>query len=101
MNVFDQSNRSLFQVLDTMANMVLLIPAACSTETQALCLISLNKREQQFSQPKLKLYGLFRALYVYKFFIVGVWNLIVEVDARYIKGMLNNPDTAPSASINH
>ncbi len=36
----------------------------------------------------------------YKIFIVGVRNLIVEVDARYIKGMLNNPDIAPSASIN-
>ena len=62
--------------------------------------ILLNDQEQCFSQPKLELYGLFRALYTYKLFIVGVWNLIVEVDARYIKGMLNNPDTAPSASIN-
>ena len=33
-------------------------------------------------------------------FLVGVRNLIVEVDAQYIKGMLNNPDIAPSASIN-
>ena len=62
--------------------------------------ISLNECEHRFSQPKLKLYGLFRALHAYKLFIVGVCNLIVEVDARYIKGMLNNPDTAPSASIN-
>jgi hypothetical protein len=62
--------------------------------------ISLNDRERRFSQPKLELYGLFRALRAYKIFIVGVRNLIIEVDARYIKGMLNNPDTAPSASIN-
>ena len=62
--------------------------------------ISLNDWEQRFSQPKLELYGLFRALRAYKLFIVGVRNLIVEVDARYIKGMLNNPDAAPSASIN-
>jgi len=62
--------------------------------------ISLNERERRFSQPKLELYGLFQALRAYKLFIVGVRNLIVEVDARYIKGMLNNPDTAPSASIN-
>ena len=27
--------------------------------------------------------------------------MIVEVDARYIKGILSNPDIAPSASINH
>ncbi len=63
-------------------------------------MIPLNDRERRFSQPKLELYGLFRALCAYKIFIVGVRNLIVEVDARYIKGMLNNPDIAPSASIN-
>ena len=27
-------------------------------------------------------------------------NLVIEVDAKYIKGMLNNPDVVPSASIN-
>jgi hypothetical protein len=62
--------------------------------------IPLNDRERRFSQPKLELYGLYRALRTYKMFLVGVRNLIVEVDARYIKGMLNNPDIAPSASIN-
>ena len=62
--------------------------------------IALNKREHWFSQPMLELYELFCALRAYKIFIVGVRNLIVEVDARYIKGMLNNPDTVPSASIN-
>ncbi len=62
--------------------------------------IALNDCERRFSQPKLELYGLFRTLCAYKIFIVGVRNLVVEVDARYIKGMLNNLDTAPSASIN-
>ena len=62
--------------------------------------IALDDREKRFSQPKLELYGLFRALKAYKMYIIGVRNLIVEVDARYIKGMLNNPDIAPSASIN-
>ena len=33
-------------------------------------------------------------------YLIGVWNLIVEVDAQYIKGMLSNSDIAPSASIN-
>jgi hypothetical protein len=60
----------------------------------------LNDCEQRFSQPKLELYGLYRALCTYKMFLIGVCNLIVEVDARYIKGMLNNPDIAPSASVN-
>lgn len=62
--------------------------------------ISLNDRERRFSQPKLELCRLFCALRAYKIFLIGVRNLIVEVDARYIKDMLNNPDTAPSASIN-
>jgi hypothetical protein len=31
---------------------------------------------------------------------LGVHNLVIEVDAKYIKGMLANPDIAPSASIN-
>ena len=34
-------------------------------------------------------------------YLIGIWNLIVEVNAQYIKGMLLNPDITPSASINH
>nr|GAT45999.1 DNA/RNA polymerase [Mycena chlorophos] len=62
--------------------------------------ITLNDRESRFSQPKLELYGLFRALRSWKSYLIGLRNLVVEVDARYIKGMLANPDLAPSASIN-
>ena len=62
--------------------------------------ITLNDRESRFSQPKLELYGLFRALRSQKLYLIGVRNLIIEVDARYIKGMLANPDLDPSASIN-
>ena len=62
--------------------------------------ITLNEREARFSQPKLELYGLYRALRALKLHLIGVRNLIVEVDAKYIKGMLGNPDIAPSASIN-
>ena len=43
--------------------------------------ITLNEREARFSQPKLKLYGLFRALGVMKLYLIGVRNLVVEVDA--------------------
>ena len=32
--------------------------------------------------------------------MVGVKKLIVEVDAKYIKDMLNNPDLQPNAAIN-
>ena len=62
--------------------------------------ITLNERECRFSQPKLELYGLYRALQALKLYLIGVRNLIVEVDAKYIKGMLSNPDIVPSASIN-
>jgi hypothetical protein len=62
--------------------------------------ITLNDRECRFSQPKLELYGLYRALRALKLYLIGVRNLIIEVDAKYIKGMLGNPDLAPSASIN-
>lgn len=62
--------------------------------------ITLNEREARFSQPKLEIYGLYRALRALKLYLIGVRNIVVEVDARYIKGMLQNPDIAPSASIN-
>ncbi len=62
--------------------------------------ITLNEREARFSQAKLEIYGLYRALRAYKLFLIGVRNLIVEVDALYIKGMLHNPDISPSAAIN-
>ncbi|KAH7917091.1 hypothetical protein BV22DRAFT_1026985, partial [Leucogyrophana mollusca] len=62
--------------------------------------ITLNDRESRFSQPKLELYGLFRALRTLKPYIIGVHNLVVEVDCRSIKGMLANPDLQPGASMN-
>src|SRR6202044_4005842 len=62
--------------------------------------ITLNDREARFSQPKLELYGLFRALGAMKLYLIGVRNLVIEVDARYIKGMLRNPDLHPGASVN-
>ncbi|OBZ72853.1 Transposon Tf2-9 polyprotein [Grifola frondosa] len=57
--------------------------------------ITLNDRESRFSQPKLEIYGLFRALRALRLYLIGVRNLVIEVDARYIKGMLQNPDIAP------
>jgi hypothetical protein len=60
----------------------------------------LNDRESKYSQLKLKIYGLYRALHTLCLYLVGVWNLVVKVNARYIKGMLSNPDISPSASIN-
>ncbi|KNZ78614.1 hypothetical protein J132_11055 [Termitomyces sp. J132] len=62
--------------------------------------ITLNNREARFSQPKLELYGLYQALQALRMYLIGVRNLIIKVDARYIKGMLQNPDIQPSASMN-
>jgi hypothetical protein len=59
--------------------------------------ITLNEVESRYSQVKLELYSLFRAVRVW---IFGVPNLTIEVDAKYIKGMINNPDLQPNASIN-
>jgi len=59
--------------------------------------IALTEVESRYSQAKLELYGLFRAVRV---FIFGVKNLTVEVDAKYIKGMINNPDLQPNTTIN-
>ncbi|KNZ74489.1 hypothetical protein J132_06797 [Termitomyces sp. J132] len=62
--------------------------------------ITLNDREARFSQPKLELYGLYRALQALQMYLIGVRNLIIKVDACYIKGMLQNPNIQPSASMN-
>jgi transposase InsO family protein len=62
--------------------------------------ITWNDRESRYSQAKIELYGLFRALKACKYHIVGIKNLVVEMDASYVKGMLNNPDIQPNAAIN-
>ena len=62
--------------------------------------ITLNGREARFSQPKRELFGLFRTLRATKHLLYGVRNLVIETDAKYIKGMLQHPDEAPNAAIN-
>jgi hypothetical protein len=62
--------------------------------------IAWTEHKSRYSQENLELYGLFRALHAYRIYIIGVKNLIVEVDAKYLKGMLNNPDIQPNATIN-
>jgi len=34
-------------------------------------------------------------------YLIGVHNLVIKVDASYIKGMLSNPDVQPNTAINH
>ena len=62
--------------------------------------INWNERERNYSQAKLELYGLMRALRAVRIYIIGAKQLTVEVDAKYIKGMINNPDVQPNATIN-
>ena len=62
--------------------------------------LPINDRESRYSQPKLELYGLYRALRHWRLYIIGICEFIVEVDAKYIKGMLNEPDLVPSNAIN-
>jgi hypothetical protein len=62
--------------------------------------ISWNECESNYSQPKIELYGLFRALHTLRLHLIGVQNLVVEMDAVFIRGMLNNPDIQPNAVIN-
>jgi hypothetical protein len=65
-----------------------------------LGLISWNERESHYSQAKLELYSLFCILCTLCLYLVGIQHLIVEMDAQFICGMLNNPDIQPNATIN-
>jgi len=60
----------------------------------------MNEREARFSQPKRELFGMKEALRLNKHLLFGVRKLIVETDAKYIKGMLQNLDMMPTATIN-
>ena len=60
----------------------------------------LNPREAKYSQPELELYSLFQSLCTVRLWIIGISNLIIEVDAKYIKVMLNNPNIQPNVTIN-
>ena len=62
--------------------------------------LPVSKVVSEYGQSKLELWGLMRALRHFRGFIVGVKNLIVEIDAASIKGMLEHPDIQASALLN-
>ena len=62
--------------------------------------ISLTEVESHYSQAKLKLYGLFHTLCIVCVFIFRVANFIVEMDTKYIKGIINNLDLQLNITIN-
>ena len=89
-----KSDSPVILSVDTSYLAIGFILSQCDTKNPKL------RYHARFSQPKLELYGLYRTLRALKIYLIGIRNLIVEVDAKYIKGMLTNPDIAPSASIN-
>lgn len=62
--------------------------------------ITFNDRESRYSQAKLELYGLFRALRHTQIYTIGVRHLVVEMDAKFVKGMINSPTLHPNDAIN-
>ena len=62
--------------------------------------IRLSDVESCYSQAKLELYSLFCALQAVCIFVFGVTNFTVEMDAKYIQGMISNPDLQPNVTIN-
>jgi hypothetical protein len=62
--------------------------------------LTLNEREARFSQPKRELYGLKLALRHSYYWLAGCRKLVVQTDAKYIKGMLQNPTLMPNATLN-
>lgn len=60
--------------------------------------ITLTKTEAAYHQPKRELYGLKRALEACSYWLFGCRNLIVETDAKYLKGMLSHPKDQPNAT---
>ena len=56
--------------------------------------------ESNYFQTKLELYRLFIALRQFRLYLTGVKRLIVEVDAKYIKKILNTSDLQSIAVLN-
>ncbi|KAG9223332.1 hypothetical protein CCMSSC00406_0008936 [Pleurotus cornucopiae] len=62
--------------------------------------LPMNEVQSRYSQSKLELYGLYRALRHWRIYLIGAPKLVVEVDAQYIKGMLKEPDLQPTNAMN-
>lgn len=62
--------------------------------------IALNEREAKWSQAKKELYGLYRSLKECTYLLSGLRGLRIEMDASYVKQMLDHPDQMPNATLN-
>ncbi|KXN81373.1 Pol polyprotein [Leucoagaricus sp. SymC.cos] len=79
---------------------VLLFPIILSVDTLVITVSFILAQLSQYSQSKLKLYSLFQVLNAIKLWIISAKKLVIEVDAQYIKGILNKPDIHPNTAIN-
>ena len=57
--------------------------------------ITFKEHESRYSQPKLELYGLYRALKAQRHMLYGI-HFRIKVDARSLIEMVNKPDMMPS-----
>jgi len=62
--------------------------------------ITWNDQKSCYSQAKIEIYSLWCSLQAYQLYIIGIRNLRVEINASYIKGMLNNLDIQPGTAMN-
>lgn len=62
--------------------------------------ILMDERQQRYSQPKQELCGLRMVLEEESYLLRGCRNLVIEMDAKYLFGMINNPGRMPNATIN-
>jgi len=60
----------------------------------------MDPQQQRYSQLKRELCGLRRALEQEIYLLRGYRSFIVETDAKYLMGMLNNPGKMPNTTIN-
>ncbi|KXN83936.1 hypothetical protein AN958_00801 [Leucoagaricus sp. SymC.cos] len=60
----------------------------------------MDKCQQHYSQPKRELCGLKMLLDEERYLFWGCRNLVIETDAKYLFGMLNNPGKLPNVMIN-
>ena len=62
--------------------------------------VSFTGVQGRYGQSKCELFGLYMALTRARFWLFGARHIVLEHDAKYLKGMVDKPDTVPDASLN-
>ena len=55
----------------------------------------MSEAASRYLQAKLEIFGLHKALRHWRFYLVGLSSLTVEIDAKYVKGMINSVEEDP------